>query len=161
MSICLTACWGNEFYKFLISALIIFFIFSICNTVGQQVDQKYTATLSKKSVIQAKLTILDLKVMSPHLHHEKGQLIQSCLFNPFKNNKIHFLFCNNTIKPPIFFIYSHNVPPFFQKMLNSKQLGNKLTPHSTNNLKPKKPCGQSSIKTFHEGLPGKGRLSCI
>ena len=97
--------------------------------------------------------------MSPHLHHEKGQLIQSCLFNPFKNNKIHFLFCNNTIKSPVFFIYSHHVPPFFQKMLKPKQLGNKLPSHSTNNVKPKKPCGQFSIKTFYEGLPRKGRVS--
>ena len=46
-------------------------------------------------------------------------------------------------------------------MLKTKQLGSKLPLHSTNNLKPKKPCGQSSIKTFYEGLPGKGRVSWI
>ena len=31
----------------------------------------------------------------------------------------------------------------------------KLPSYSTNNLKPKKPCGQSSIKAFYKGLPGK------
>ena len=111
---------ANEFFKFLIfliSALIIFFIFSIYNAVGQQVNQKYAATFSKKVLIQAKLAILDLKIMCPHSHHEKGQLIRSCLFNLFSNSKIHFLLCN-TIKPSVLFIYSHYVPLyifFFQK----------------------------------------------
>ena len=45
-------------------------------------------------------------------------------------------------------------------MLKTKQLGNELQSHSTNNLKPKTPCGQSSIKTFYKGLPGK-RVSWI
>ena len=45
-------------------------------------------------------------------------------------------------------------------MLKTKQLGNKLWPHSTNNLKPKTPCGQSFIKIFYKGLPGK-RVSWI
>ena len=43
-------------------------------------------------------------------------------------------------------------------MLKTKQLGT-ITSHLTNNLKPKKPCGQSSIKAF---LPGKkGKLNMI
>ena len=64
--------------------------------------------------------------MCPHLHHERDQLIQPCLFNPFNSNKVHFLFCNNTSKPPVFFMYSHSVPLiiFAQKMPKTKQLGN-------------------------------------
>ena len=99
--------------------------------------------------------------MCPHLHHERDQLIKSCLFTPFSNNKIHFLFCN-TSKPTVLFMYS---PPicspicfvfFFQKNVKNKAIRkHKLSLHSTNNLKPKKPRGQSSIKTFYEGLPGK------
>ena len=39
-------------------------------------------------------------------------------------------------------------------MLKTKHLRrkHKLPSHSTNNLKPKKPYGQSSIKTFYKGL---------
>ena len=60
------------------------------------------------------------------IHHERAQLIQPCLFNHFNNNKIHFLFCNNTSKPPVPFMYSHFVPViiFSQKMLKTKQLRN-------------------------------------
>ena len=81
-----------------------------------------------KKSIQAKLAILDLRIMCPHSHHDRSQLIQSCLFNPFNNNKIHFLFCGNTSKPPILFMYSHYVLLivfffFFQKMPKTKQLG--------------------------------------
>ena len=106
LSICLNAwCLGeNEFYEFLIfliSGLMIFFIFSIYNAAGHQVDQ---------ILIQAKLVIMDLKIMCPHMQNEKGQLIQSCLRNPFNNNQIHFLFGNNTSKPPDLFMYSHYVP---------------------------------------------------
>ena len=102
---------ANEFYKFLIfliSALITFFIFSIYNTVGQQVDQKYVATFSKKILIQ---TILDLKIMCPHLHYlhdEIRQLIQSCLFNPFNSNKIHF---KTTLVSLRFFSYIVTISP--------------------------------------------------
>ena len=125
LSICL-AVWGKWIYEFLIFAifaLIIFFIFSIYNTVGQQVDQKYTATFSKKNS-KNKLALLDLKIMRPHLHNKRGQFqsIQPCLFNPFNTNKILFLVCSNTSKP----LVSHYVPFnyfFFQKMLNTKQLG--------------------------------------
>ena len=111
--------WGQinfKFLIFLISVLIIFFIFSIYNAVGQQVDQKCAATFSKKVLIQAKLAILDLKIMCPHSNREKGQLIRSCQFDPFNNNKIYFLFCN-TIKPRVLFIYSHYLPLiiFFKK----------------------------------------------
>ena len=101
------------------------------------------------------MAILDLK-MCPHLHHERGQLIEPCLFNQFSNNKIHFSYSNNTSKLPVVFMYSHYVPliNFSQKMLKTKQLGN-ISSHSTDNLKPKKPCGQSSIKAFYKYLPGK------
>ena len=51
---------------------------------------------------------------------------------------------------------------FFQKMLQAKQLGNKLQSHLTNNLKPKKFCGQSSINAFYKGLSvKKGKLDMI
>ena len=73
-----------------------------------------------------------------------------------------FIFCFvTTLLSLQFFSSTVTMFPFFQKMLNPKQLGNILTSHSTNNLKPKKPCSQSSIKTFYEGLPGKGRVSWI
>ena len=92
-------------------------------------------------------------------------MIQSCLFNPFNNTKIHFLFCNNTSKPPVLFVYSHYVPLiiFYSKNARNKAIRkHKLPSHSTNNLKPKKSCGQSSIKTFYKGLPGKkGNLNMI
>ena len=67
---------GIEFYKFLIF-LIRFnrFLHILINAAGQQVDQKYTATVSDKILIQAKLTILGLKMMYPHLHHERGQKV--------------------------------------------------------------------------------------
>ena len=47
--------------------------------------------------------------MCPPLHYERGQLIQPCLFNPFNNNRIHFLFCNNSSKSLVLFMYSHYV----------------------------------------------------
>ena len=51
---------------------------------------------------------------------------------------------------------------FFQKMLQAKQLGNKLQSHLTNNLKPKKFCDQSSTKAFYKGLSvKKGKLDMI
>ena len=117
----------------------------------QQVDQKYTAIFSKEILIETKLTISDLKIMCSHLHHERGQLIQSCLFNPFNNNKIHFLFHNNTSKRPVLFVYSHYVPLIFYFFQNNAKRS-KLPSHSTNNLKHKKPCGQSSIKIFYKEL---------
>ena len=96
--------------------------------------------------------------MCPHLHHERGQLIQSCLSNPFNNNKIRFLFCKNTSKPPVLSMYSRYVPLiiFLSKNAKNKAIKkHKLPLHSTKNLKPKKPCGQSSIKTFYKDLAGK------
>ena len=103
--------------------------------------------------------------MCPHLQHERGQLIQSCLFFPFNNNKIHFLLRNNTSKPPFLFMYSHEVflIIFFSKNAKKKAIWKyKLPSHSTNNLKPKKPCGKCSIKTFYKCLPGKiGKLNMI
>ena len=99
--------------------------------------------------------------MCPHLHHERGQLIQSCLFNPFNNNKIHFLFHNNTSKRPVLFVYSHYVPLIFYFSQNNAKRS-KLPSHSTNNLKHKKPCGQSSIKIFYkELLEKKVKLNMI
>ena len=64
--------------------------------------------------------------MCPRLRHERGQLIQPCLFNPFDNNKIHFLFCDKSSKPPVLFMYSHYVPLiiFSQKIIKIKQLRN-------------------------------------
>ena len=102
--------------------------------------------------------------MGPHLHHERGQLIQSCLFNPFNNNKINFLFCNNTSKSSFLFMYSHYVPLFFiffSKNTKNKAIRkHKLPSNSTNNLKPKKPWDQSSIKAFYKGFPAKkGKLN--
>ena len=42
---------------------------------------------------------------------------------------------------------------------NKASRKHKLRSHSTNNLKSKKPCGQSSIKAFYKGLPEtKGKL---
>ena len=52
--------------------------------------------------------------------------------------KIQLLFCNNISKPPVLSIFSHYVPLIiflFQKILKTKQLGNKLPSHLTNNLK--------------------------
>ena len=103
----------NKFYKFLIflmSSFIILFIFCIDNAAVQQVDQEYTAAFSEKVLIQAKLAILEVKIMRPHLRHEGDQLIQSCLFNPLYNNKINFLFCKNTSKSPVLLMYSLYVP---------------------------------------------------
>ena len=114
--------WILQVFNFLITTLITFFIFSTYNAVGQQADQKYAATFSEKVLIQIKLAILDLETMCPHLHylhHDRGQLIQSCLFNLFNNNKIRFLFCSNANKPQFLFIYSHYftlIFIFFQKM---------------------------------------------
>ena len=105
---------------------------------------------SKKNIL-AKLAILDLKIMCLHLHHGRGQLIQFCLCNPFNNSKIHFLSCGNTSKPPVLFMYSHYVLLIIFLSNNSKNKAirkHKLPSHSTNNVKPKKPSGQSSIKTF-------------
>ena len=90
----------------------------ICNAVGQQVDQKYTATFSKNILIQAKLAILDLNIVCTHLHHERDQLSQPCLINPFNNNRSLFLFCNNTSNPQVLFIQSlcsSNYIFFFKK----------------------------------------------
>ena len=99
---------ANEFCKFLIfliSALIIFFIFSIYNAVGQQVDQNYTASFSKNSY-SGQVGHFGLENNVSSITPWKRQ---SCLFNTFNNNKIHFLFCNNTSKPPVLFVYSHYV----------------------------------------------------
>ena len=52
---------------------------------------------------------------------------------------------------------------FFSKNTKNKTIRkHKLPSHSTNNLKPKKPCGQSPLKAFYKGLPGKnGKLNMI
>ena len=101
--------------------------------------------------------------MCPHLHHERGQSIQPCLFDPFNNKKIHFLFCNNTSKPQVLFMYSYYIHHnyFFSKIAKCKVITkDKLPSHSINNLKPNKPCNQSSIKALYKGLPGKkGKLN--
>ena len=85
-----------------------------------------------------------------------SQLIQPYLFNLF-NNKIHLLFCNNTSKPQVPFMYNHYVPLiiFYENAKNKAIRKHKLPSHSTSNLKYKKPCGQSSIKAIYKGLPGK------
>ena len=46
-------------------------------------------------------------------------------------------------------------------MLKAKEIENKLSSHSTSNLKSKKPCGQSSRKAFlNKNLPeNKGKLN--
>ena len=83
-----------------------------------------------------------------------SQLIQPYLFNPFSNKKIHLLFCNNTSKPPVPFIIA--MFPllfffFFSKNAKSKAIRkHKLPSHSTNNLKYKMSCYQSSIKAFYK-----------
>ena len=67
--------------------------------------------------------------------------------------------------PPVFFMYSHYVPLIFFSSKNAKNKvirKHRLPSHSSNNLKPRKPCGQSSIKTFYKGLPQKkGKLNLI
>ena len=52
---------------------------------------------------------------------------------------------------------------FFSKNTRNKEIRkHKLLSHSTNNLKPNNPCGQSSIKAFYKSLPGgKGKLYMI
>ena len=55
-------------------------------------------------------------------------------------------------------MYSRYVPLiiFLSKNAKNKAIKkHKLPLHSTKNLKPKKPCGQSSIKTFYKDLAGK------
>lgn len=39
-----------------------------------------------------------------------SQLIESRLFNPFSNEKVHLVFCNNTINSPVPFVHNHYVP---------------------------------------------------
>ena len=63
-------------------------------------------------------------------------------------------------------MYSHYVPLiffFFSKNAKNKAIRkHKLPSHSTNNLKPKKSCDQSSVKAFYKGLLGKkGKLNMI
>ena len=62
-------------------------------------------------------------------------------------------------------MYSHYVPLiiFFSKNAKNKAIWkHQLPSYSNKNLKPKKPCGQSSIKAFYKGLPGKkGKLNMI
>ena len=76
-----------------------------------------------------------------------------------------FTFCNNTGKTPVLFTYIHHVPliMFFLKNAKNKAIRkHKLPSHSTNNLKPKKSCDQSSVKAFYKGLLGKkGKLNMI
>ena len=54
-------------------------------------------------------------------------------------------------------------PYFFSKNPKTKAIRKHKSPlHSTNNLKPKKPCGQSSKKSSYKGLPAKkGKLNRI
>ena len=48
------------------------------------------------------------------------------------------------------------------KMLKAKQSGKKTPSNPITNLKPKKPCDQSSIKAIYKGLPRKkGKLNMI
>ena len=59
------------------------------------------------------------------------------------------LFCNNTSKPPVPFMYN-------QKNAKNKAIRkHKLPSHLTSNLKYKRPCGLRSIKALHKGLSGK------
>ena len=92
--------------------------------------------------------------------------IEPRLFNPFSSEKIHLLFCNNTSEPPIPFMDNQYVRLiiYSQKKREAKIKGNgkhKLSSHSTSNLKSKKTCDQSSIKTFlNKSLPeNKSKLN--
>ena len=64
-------------------------------------------------------------------------------------------------------MHSHYFPLiiifFFSKNAKNKAITkHNLPSHSTNNLKTKKPCGQSFIKAFHKDFPGKrGKLNII
>ena len=67
--------------------------------------------------------------MRPYLHHQNGQLFQSYLFNPFNNNKNHFLFSSNTSNPAVLFMYSHYVPLIL--FFSSKNAKNKVIRNQT------------------------------
>ena len=72
------------------------------------------------------------------------------------NKKIYLLFCNNTSKPPVIFMYSHYVTLiiFFSKTAKNKAIRKqKQGAYPATNLRSRKPCGQSSIKTLYKGLP--------
>ena len=91
-------------------------------------------------------------------------MIEPRLFNPFSNENINLLFCNNTCEPPIPFMHNHYVPLIICSRKNAKNKGNrkhKLSLHSASHLKSKKPCGQSCIKAFlNKCLPeNKGKLN--
>ena len=101
----------NEFYKFLIiliSALIIFFILLL---------------LFLKNFYSGQSGHLDLKIIYTMKESNRFNLVYLILSTA---TKIHFLFCNNSSKPPVLFIYSHYFSQiiFSQKMLKTKQLGN-------------------------------------
>ena len=76
-----------------------------------------------------------------------------------------FIFCFVTTLVILqFFACVVTVPLIFLNAKNKATGKHKLPSHSTNNLKPKKklkPCGQSSIKAFYKGLPGKKGKSSI
>ena len=133
----------NEFYKFLIiliSALIIFFILLL---------------LFLKNFYSGQSGHLDLKIIYTMKESNRFNLVYLILSTA---TKIHFLFCNNSSKPPVLFMYSPLCFPnyFFSKNAKNKTIRkHKLRSQLTNNLKPKNSCGQSSIKAFYKRLPGK------
>ena len=143
----------------MISALITFFIFSIYNAVGQQVDQKYAATFSKNLLIQTKLAILNLKIMCLHLHYTMKEVKWFNFVYSFLSTTTKSIFCLiTTLVSLSFFLFIATMFPyfFFSKNAKNKQIRKNILPsHSTNNLKPKKFRCQSSIKWFYKGLPGK------
>ena len=98
--------------------------------------------------------------MCPHLHHERRQSIQSCLFDAFNYNN-HFLFCNNTSKSPVLLMYGHYVPLiilFFSIDAENKAIKkHKLLSHSTNNLKPKKKGKLNMIRGDSKFKMGDGK----
>ena len=75
-----------------------------------------------------------------------SQLIEPRLFNPF-----------STCEPPVPFVHNRYLPIIICSQKNAKGKANrkhKLSPHSTNHLKSKLLCGQSSLKAFlNNSLP--------
>ena len=66
---------------------------------------------------------------------------------------LHFFSCIVTMFPYFLFFFSKNTK-------NKAIRKHKLPSNSTNNLKPKKPWDQSSIKAFYKGFPAKkGKLN--
>ena len=77
-----------------------------------------------------------------------NQMIQPCLTNYLRSEKIHSLFCINLFDPEVPFSHNHHVPLILRLKKNTPKEKRKIPYASVTAPKLKKSAQHTSIKTF-------------